>query len=690
MDVKDVIDKYNGTTDNDIKYMTLKQPVQIRNIQIDFSRLMQEIYLPELISGNDPELKQLICFEILPKMTLSLFSGKIEESVTPDLMWAYIERFVFNRIIDKMAENEDEAAASLLQALRNIVSLLHEKDITVLNVTKNKLVFDDHYKTQYQADEIYKLANCMRNEYTRLPSVAGLQGYQEVLQKLVEISFDSRIRPLDIRILKVCVEVTKEFETFNQPTESLFLCLIERASLFEVGDNFDMFNLDNLAVMSKKWYKFQNKSKEILSSKAEELKSETDPKKVDKIIQVINNMKPYLFQNTIINNSCPPIEAQFSLNLATTLMTALSNTLADMEKKNKITKPSNVNNLIIPQEKQSDINIEDVDQQAYLEELDADLSSNYDEDLSFTVDFEDDQNSGNFLLIDETQLSELNEYKSICYSIITSSLDFFYSLFEAGGRAVYKAGEELDSVRNNLEFLKTVADKMNSDLRIDSLFMEFFDKLDSNSNLKGHDFELLEFIDIQKFILSDNYEKKDQIIYSIKQLLNKEGSSLKDLQSIIEVVDILLGMRSQHFESGISLSKEDQNMIARALLPHLKTNKTFVYTMKVGNISKKVDEGATFRTMVYTTISRLEITDHMVVCALIEFLLRYGIKDKEDIIKQIAQSTLKRLLNENYEQIQALELQWYSQIVLPLMTDSSLPVNDFFVSFPPIVQVNIV
>ncbi|KAL3230174.1 Uncharacterized protein RNJ44_01537 [Nakaseomyces bracarensis] len=688
MNVLEVIKQYKGTSDNDIKYMALKQPVQIKNIQLDFNRLMLEIYLPELVTGDDPELKQLICFEILPKLTLSLFSEQIEESVTPDLMWAYIERFVFNRIIDKMTECDEEALETLLQALRNIVFLLHEKDITVFTVTKNKLVFDDHYKTEYQADEIYKLANCMKIEYMKMNSVAGLQGYQEILQKLIEISFDGRVRPLDIRILRVCAEVTKDFETFNKSTGNLFYCLIERARLFEVGDNFDLFNLNNLAVMSKIWYKFQTKAEQILSTKATELKSETEPKKVDKIIRIINNMKAYMFQTTIINNNSPLIDTKFSLELSMTLIQALSNTLSDMEKKNKITKPSNVNNFIIPQEKQIDINIEDVDQQAYLEELDADLSSNYDEDLSFTVDFEDDENSSSVLMIDEMHLSEINEYKTVCYSIVSNSLDFFYSLFEAGGKAVYHAGEELDSLRSSLVYLKGVADRLNSDLRIDSLFMEFFEKVDNNGNLKHQDYDLLQMIDIQKFILGDNHEKKDQILYTIRELLKKDDNSLKDLQSIIEIIDILVGLRSQHVDAYLYLDKDDQNQIARALLPHLKTNKTFVYTIKVGNISKKVDEGATFRTMVYTTISRLEITDHLVVCALIEFLLRYGIKDKQDIIKQIAQSTLKRLLNENYEQIQALELQWYSQIVLPLMTDSSLPVNDFFVSFPPIIQVN--
>ncbi|XDT38572.1 Hypothetical protein J6898_00078 [Nakaseomyces glabratus] len=682
MEVSSIIEEYNNAKDNDFRYMTLKQPVLIRSIQKDFDKLMANLYLPVLTHNVDSELQQLVSFEVLPRAVLSLFDSQVEEYNSNGLMWAYIERYVFYPIIDSLESGNETITNLLVQSLRNILNILISNDLNIKSVTRNDQILSDNYQSKYQDEEFMKLVSFMLKESQKETTVAGLQGYQETIQKLIEVSYDGRLRFLSPKALKMCIESLHAYEDYNTSSEMLLNKVIENTDIAAVAQTQQYFSLSNLKFMSKNWYKFAECCSGIIPKLIDEISKETEKSDISKMLEIISNLKDYLLQGTITNEGHPKLPSDLSILLLDRVLNILTNIIPSIESRDVINKHHN-NNDLVTTESDTDIVVEDIDQQAYLDELDAGMSSNYDEDLSFTVDFEGDDTSSNLLEVTEEELQDIDVYNRDYNVIVKHSLNILYDVFLAERTGVIQFGPHLATAREKLNCIKSKVSDSNLDSKTFSLFTHFFERLEDFDRKVFETYEVLSIEELKIEISTPIPERKGAVVFTLIEYLGKDQVSLEELQSIIELIDHLIDVRVTDGDNDKYLSGNDENLIAEALLPHLRMNKSFVHTFKAGNISKKVDNGATLRTMIYTTLSRLDITKHLLVCKVIECLLHYGIKDKQDLIRDIAQSILKKLLDEHYEEILALETTWYSKYLVPIIAESTLPTNNFLTAYPP-------
>lgn len=146
---------------------------------------------------------------------------------------------------------------------------------------------------------------------------------------------------------------------------------------------------------------------------------------------------------------------------------------------------------------------------------------------------------------------------------------------------------------------------------------------------------------------------------SVKSAL-ASSTSLSSLQLAVEVLDqIMFNSPNFNFSETCIL-----------LIPHMKQNKSFINTIKVGNMTQTIDEGLTLRTMVYSTLLQIvthkessKPLDYYGVCSLLKETAFRGIKDPDHTINVLSLKIMQSLLEENYNTIRGVDSQWYNDVV---------------------------
>lgn len=138
------------------------------------------------------------------------------------------------------------------------------------------------------------------------------------------------------------------------------------------------------------------------------------------------------------------------------------------------------------------------------------------------------------------------------------------------------------------------------------------------------------------------------------------------LPSLLRSVDIL----GQLLQTNVAAL--DGQTTCESLLPHMKQNKSFLQTIKVGSMTQTIDEGSTFRTMVYSTLLQAITTcppNHQITCKLIYEALSRGVRDTDTTIAQLAIRILEFLLESHYNTIQGIDPAWYNDSLQPRASD---------------------
>ncbi|QLQ78426.1 hypothetical protein HG537_0A06730 [Torulaspora globosa] len=115
-----------------------------------------------------------------------------------------------------------------------------------------------------------------------------------------------------------------------------------------------------------------------------------------------------------------------------------------------------------------------------------------------------------------------------------------------------------------------------------------------------------------------------------------------------------------------------------SLLRHMKQNKSFLQTIKVGSMTQIIDEGSTFRTMVYSTLLQIVTTrslDHPICCKVLIEAISRGVRDTDTTISQLAIRIIETILQADYETIRGIDPNWYNFTLLPRVAEIATKVS---------------
>lgn len=154
-----------------------------------------------------------------------------------------------------------------------------------------------------------------------------------------------------------------------------------------------------------------------------------------------------------------------------------------------------------------------------------------------------------------------------------------------------------------------------------------------------------------------NNTQKD-IVYFIQNNLSIETDDLLRLQEAVELAS--LACKREEF-----LAAHDN--LALSLLPHLKPNKAFIKTIKVGNMKQNIDDGVTLRLNCYALLQQLNIS-YGVKCLLLQECIERGLKD-EALVKESAVSLLLETLHNAWTELRIRDNIWLRETLLPRLIE---------------------
>ncbi|CAR30586.1 Lag2p [Lachancea thermotolerans CBS 6340] len=107
--------------------------------------------------------------------------------------------------------------------------------------------------------------------------------------------------------------------------------------------------------------------------------------------------------------------------------------------------------------------------------------------------------------------------------------------------------------------------------------------------------------------------------------------------------------------------------IAQMVWPHLKPNKAFIRTIKVGNMKQAIDDGVSFRLNCYTLLQQLDLS-YTAQCVILQECAERGFKD-ESSIKEAAAELFTKVLELAWPNIRIRDATWFVEHLCPRVQD---------------------
>ena len=92
----------------------------------------------------------------------------------------------------------------------------------------------------------------------------------------------------------------------------------------------------------------------------------------------------------------------------------------------------------------------------------------------------------------------------------------------------------------------------------------------------------------------------------------------------------------------------------------LKTNKSFIDTLKAGNYTQKIDEGVTLRTMILSLLLQLLPLDYSMLGEILPTISRYSVRDKDLTVRDLSLQLLNQILSIYYNYLIGIDWDWYN------------------------------
>ncbi|SCU91143.1 LAME_0E11430g1_1 [Lachancea meyersii CBS 8951] len=159
---------------------------------------------------------------------------------------------------------------------------------------------------------------------------------------------------------------------------------------------------------------------------------------------------------------------------------------------------------------------------------------------------------------------------------------------------------------------------------------------------------------------SPQLTKTDQtaLIGLLYENLSSESDDLATLEMAVDVAAVLSGREEM---------QKAHDLIAHLLWPHLKPNKSFIRTIKVGNMKQAIDDGVSFRLNCYTLLQRLQLC-YQSRCKTLEECVEKGFKD-ETAIKEVSAALFTTIFEQSFSDIQTRDAHWFREKLCPRVQD---------------------
>lgn len=256
--ISKLIEQYRSTKDNDLKYMLLRQNFKINDIEDELAPLVNELLLPVLVEEQDMEILNLVSFQVLPDLVLSMIS----DPAAAQLGW------VISLICDPLLNQ------SMIHANRSFV--LIETLRNVLQKIENSPHLDYHQPVNSSLEFISKFIVEMKRhmcdvdaaQLSHSLSESNMLIYIESLNLLLKFSFfsdaasPSVMVTLPFDILNDVFTIAQDYsatntnESIDRITEKLLLTSTQLTHPVDLENLCPKMKYNTLAAVSRIWYKF--------------------------------------------------------------------------------------------------------------------------------------------------------------------------------------------------------------------------------------------------------------------------------------------------------------------------------------------------------------------------------------------------------------------------------------------------
>ncbi|SCU99064.1 LADA_0H17348g1_1 [Lachancea dasiensis] len=137
-----------------------------------------------------------------------------------------------------------------------------------------------------------------------------------------------------------------------------------------------------------------------------------------------------------------------------------------------------------------------------------------------------------------------------------------------------------------------------------------------------------------------------------------DAADLTRLELDIDALSELLKFEDLH---------DTQDLIGELLLPHLKPNKNFSRTIKVGNMKQAIDDGVALRLSCYALLQQLPVS-YNCVCLILEECVEKGFKD-EASIKEAATLLFIDKIERVWPDLRVRDAIWFLEKLCPRIQD---------------------
>nr|AAB16890.1 Lag2p [Saccharomyces cerevisiae] len=553
--ISKLIEQYCSTKDNDLKYMLLRQNFKINDIEDELAPLVNELLLPVLVEEQDMEILNLVSFQVLPDLVLSMIS----DPAAAQLGW------VISLICDPLLNQ------SMIHANRSFV--LIETLRNVLQKIENSPHLDYHQPVNSSLEFISKFIVEMKRHMCDVDaahvshslSESNMLIYIESLNLLLKFSFfsdaasPSVMVTLPFDILNDVFTIAQDYsatntnESIDRITEKLLLTSTQLTHPVDLENLCPKMKYNTLAAVSRIWYKFGPIVDKLFTNRLlpvlfpPQMGEECN---VEDVLEIVHNFHPYFSIRRLKDNR--PLLSDSTISQLREGLFGMLSILNDSLTRTQNENDHGSDNLIDSDDGFGSDN--DPEQQAYLDEL---VSEGYDENMYDGDTDDEDADDINVEKNDEAtkDITETNK-------ILLIFSELHYPQEE-------RFSELLVELQTKIAINTSLIDKILSK---------------ETTELPTHNGEIADLNEILNEVKGNKPIRKNVIFVSYAILSLQSGSELSVLQLSIEVIDHLLVKNHSN-----NITRGEQFQLIKLILPHLKTNKSFIDTLKAGNFTQKID-----------------------------------------------------------------------------------------------------
>lgn len=640
--ISKLIEQYRSTQDNDLKYMLLRQNIEITDIEDEMVPLVKDLLLPILVEEQDMEILNLVAFHVFPGLVLTLIKSNATAAVA-QLGW--VTSLVWDPILNESMVHEDRSFI-LIETLRNILQKIENASHLEY---RHPLTNSFEFITKFIVEMKRHMREIDEAQLSHSLSEGNMLIYIESLNLLLKFYFFSDAThpsltvSLSFDILNDIFTTAQDYsatntnESIDKITEKLLLTSTQLTHPVDLERLCSKINYKTLLVVSRIWYKFGPMINELFTGRL--LPALLSPAcaeegyNVEGILEIIHNFYPFFSIRRLKDNK--PLLSDSAVGL---LRRSLFDILGTLNQSLTTTHNEKADDYHRVDDDDGFVSDNDPEQQAYLDEL---ISDNDDGDL-YEDDADDDEaDNENLEKSDETtrDLTQINEILSIFAELHYPQEERFPKLL-----AELQSKTTIDS--------SLIGKILSQDAR------EF---LTSGGNV-------IDLNEILNELKSNKFTRKNDTFYTLTHFLSSQDSSeLSVLQLSIEVVDQLLV--KNHSDN---ITRDEQFQLIKLVLPHLKTNKCFIDTLKAGNFHPKNCEGVTLRTMILSLLLQLLPLDYSMLGEILPTIAKYSVKDKDPTVRDLSLQLLDQILSTHYNYLIGIDWDWYDNDFYQVLQDTCI------------------